>query len=188
MGQACPLKHLFHTTPIMKRIFKEIAGSIVAPQGFLAGGVFCDIKRLGTGKGSNKGTKTRPRADRVRSAGDGRGHVHDQPGLRRAGEGLRRAREKGNRPGHRRQFRQCQCLHRQTRLEGRAGNDGFAATLKQGRLTSAAHAKRTIRTFWSVPPAASVSPCRWKRQARNFGGGEAAWEFKHTRPTLSKPS
>ncbi|MFZ1074248.1 MAG: bifunctional glutamate N-acetyltransferase/amino-acid acetyltransferase ArgJ [Verrucomicrobiia bacterium] len=37
--------------------FKEIAGSIVAPRGFLAGGVFCDIKRLGTGKGSNKGRK-----------------------------------------------------------------------------------------------------------------------------------
>ena len=37
--------------------FKEIAGSIVAPQGFLASGVFCDIKRLGTGKGSNKGKK-----------------------------------------------------------------------------------------------------------------------------------
>jgi len=41
----------------MKRLFKEISGSIVAPQGFLAGGVFCDIKRLGTGKGSNKGQK-----------------------------------------------------------------------------------------------------------------------------------
>ncbi len=41
----------------MKRIFKEIAGSIVAPKGFLAGGVFCDIKRLGTGKGSEKGQK-----------------------------------------------------------------------------------------------------------------------------------
>jgi len=37
--------------------FKEIKGSIVAPKGFLAGGVFCDIKRLGTGKGSNKGLK-----------------------------------------------------------------------------------------------------------------------------------
>jgi glutamate N-acetyltransferase/amino-acid N-acetyltransferase len=41
----------------MKKQFKEISGSIVAPQGFLAGGVFCDIKRLGTGKGSNKGQK-----------------------------------------------------------------------------------------------------------------------------------
>jgi glutamate N-acetyltransferase/amino-acid N-acetyltransferase len=37
--------------------FKEISGSIVAPRGFLAGGVFCDIKRLGTGKGSQKGRK-----------------------------------------------------------------------------------------------------------------------------------
>ena len=41
----------------MKMQFKEIPGSIVAPIGFLAGGVFCDIKRLGTGKGSNKGRK-----------------------------------------------------------------------------------------------------------------------------------
>ncbi|HEX9045523.1 MAG TPA: bifunctional ornithine acetyltransferase/N-acetylglutamate synthase, partial [Verrucomicrobiae bacterium] len=36
---------------------KEIPGSIVAPIGFLAAGVFCDIKKLGTGKGSNKGQK-----------------------------------------------------------------------------------------------------------------------------------
>jgi glutamate N-acetyltransferase/amino-acid N-acetyltransferase len=35
----------------------SIPGSIVAPRGFLAAGVFCDIKRLGTGKGSNKGQK-----------------------------------------------------------------------------------------------------------------------------------
>ncbi len=41
----------------MKMQFKEITGSIVAPQGFLASGVFCDIKKLGTGKGSNKGPK-----------------------------------------------------------------------------------------------------------------------------------
>ena len=41
----------------MKLKFKEIKGSIVAPKGFLASGVFCDIKRLGTGKGSNKGPK-----------------------------------------------------------------------------------------------------------------------------------
>jgi glutamate N-acetyltransferase/amino-acid N-acetyltransferase len=40
-----------------KKVFKEIPGSIVAPKGFLASGVFCDIKRLGTGKGSNKGPK-----------------------------------------------------------------------------------------------------------------------------------
>ena len=42
---------------IMKKNFKEIPGSIVAPIGFMASGVFCDIKRLGTGKGSNKGQK-----------------------------------------------------------------------------------------------------------------------------------
>jgi glutamate N-acetyltransferase / amino-acid N-acetyltransferase len=41
----------------MKNPFKEIPGSIVAPVGFMAGGVFCDIKRLGTGKGSDKGRK-----------------------------------------------------------------------------------------------------------------------------------
>ena len=41
----------------MKQKFKLVEGSIVAPQGFLASGVFCDIKRLGTGKGSQKGKK-----------------------------------------------------------------------------------------------------------------------------------
>src|SRR5450432_4165095 len=41
----------------MKKTFKEIPGSIVAPKGFLGSGVFCDIKKLGTGKGSNKGQK-----------------------------------------------------------------------------------------------------------------------------------
>src|ERR1017187_4763200 len=41
----------------MKNLFKTISGSVIAPQGFLAGGVFCDIKRLGTGKGSNKEQK-----------------------------------------------------------------------------------------------------------------------------------
>ncbi|HEX4644711.1 MAG TPA: bifunctional ornithine acetyltransferase/N-acetylglutamate synthase, partial [Verrucomicrobiae bacterium] len=41
----------------MTPVFKSIPGSITAPQGFLAAGVFCDIKRLGTGKGSNKGQK-----------------------------------------------------------------------------------------------------------------------------------
>src|SRR5580765_3489341 len=41
----------------MKVKLTEISGSIVAPQGFSASGVFCDIKRLGTGKGSDKGQK-----------------------------------------------------------------------------------------------------------------------------------
>lgn len=41
----------------MKATFKQIEASVVAPQGFKAAGVFCDIKRLGTGKGSNKGNK-----------------------------------------------------------------------------------------------------------------------------------
>src|SRR6266849_4263142 len=37
--------------------FDLIEGSVTAPRGFLAAGVFCDIKRIGTGKGSNKGQK-----------------------------------------------------------------------------------------------------------------------------------
>jgi glutamate N-acetyltransferase/amino-acid N-acetyltransferase len=41
----------------MKNPLRTVSGSIVAPQGFLTAGVFCDIKRLGTGKGSNKGRK-----------------------------------------------------------------------------------------------------------------------------------
>jgi glutamate N-acetyltransferase/amino-acid N-acetyltransferase len=41
----------------MGESFVKIEGSITAPRGFSAAGVFCDIKRLGTGKGSNKGEK-----------------------------------------------------------------------------------------------------------------------------------
>ncbi len=41
----------------MKETLIEVPGSIVAPLGFLTSGVFCNIKRLGTGKGSNKGKK-----------------------------------------------------------------------------------------------------------------------------------
>lgn len=41
----------------MRKQLTEIPGSIVAPQGFTASGVFCDIKRIGTGKGSDKGQK-----------------------------------------------------------------------------------------------------------------------------------
>ena len=41
----------------MKSKFKLVEGAVVAPKGFKAAGVFCDIKRLGTGKGSNKGDK-----------------------------------------------------------------------------------------------------------------------------------
>jgi len=41
----------------MKPQFRTVSGSVVAPRGFLASGVFCDIKRLGTGKGSEKGRK-----------------------------------------------------------------------------------------------------------------------------------
>ena len=37
--------------------FRQIDGSICAPRGFKAAAVFCDIKTLGTGKGSEKGRK-----------------------------------------------------------------------------------------------------------------------------------
>jgi len=41
----------------VNRSLHSIDGSIIAPQGFRAAGVFCDIKRMGTGKGSNNGPK-----------------------------------------------------------------------------------------------------------------------------------
>src|SRR5258708_19652068 len=41
----------------MEELLKKSRGSITAPCGFRAAGVFCDIKRLGTGKGFNKGAK-----------------------------------------------------------------------------------------------------------------------------------
>ena len=41
----------------MKNSFREISGSICAPIGFRCASVFCDIKKLGTGKGSEKGRK-----------------------------------------------------------------------------------------------------------------------------------
>jgi glutamate N-acetyltransferase/amino-acid N-acetyltransferase len=47
----------FVVARVSKFQFKAVEGSVVAPQGFLASGVFCDIKRLGTGKGSHKPNK-----------------------------------------------------------------------------------------------------------------------------------
>jgi glutamate N-acetyltransferase/amino-acid N-acetyltransferase len=41
----------------MSKDIRIIEGSITTPVGFRAAGVFCDIKRLGTGKGSDKGQK-----------------------------------------------------------------------------------------------------------------------------------
>jgi glutamate N-acetyltransferase/amino-acid N-acetyltransferase len=41
----------------MSKLIRVIEGSITTPQGFRAAGVFCDIKRLGTGKGADKGQK-----------------------------------------------------------------------------------------------------------------------------------
>lgn len=40
-----------------KAAFRTVGGSICAARGFRAAAVFCDIKRLGTGKGSEKGKK-----------------------------------------------------------------------------------------------------------------------------------
>jgi glutamate N-acetyltransferase/amino-acid N-acetyltransferase len=40
-----------------EKTFKTIPGSICAPRGFECAAVFCDIKRIGTGKGSEKGQK-----------------------------------------------------------------------------------------------------------------------------------
>ncbi|HJT82360.1 MAG TPA: bifunctional ornithine acetyltransferase/N-acetylglutamate synthase, partial [Chthoniobacterales bacterium] len=40
-----------------KSRFQRIDGSVCAPAGFQAAAVFCDIKTLGTGKGSDKGAK-----------------------------------------------------------------------------------------------------------------------------------
>jgi glutamate N-acetyltransferase/amino-acid N-acetyltransferase len=41
----------------VKASWRRIPGSVCAPRGFKAAAVFCDIKRLGTGKGSEKGRK-----------------------------------------------------------------------------------------------------------------------------------
>src|SRR5258708_322339 len=41
----------------MRPKLRPVPGGVVAPKGFKAAGVFCDIKRLGTGKGSEKGQK-----------------------------------------------------------------------------------------------------------------------------------
>ena len=41
----------------LKNSFRKISGSICAPRGFKCAAVFCDIKKLGTGKGSEKGQK-----------------------------------------------------------------------------------------------------------------------------------
>ena len=41
----------------LKKSFRQIHGSICASRGFKCAAVFCDIKKLGTGKGSEKGRK-----------------------------------------------------------------------------------------------------------------------------------
>lgn len=41
----------------LKNPFRKIPGSICKPRGFKCAAVFCDIKKLGTGKGSEKGQK-----------------------------------------------------------------------------------------------------------------------------------
>ena len=41
----------------LKNPFRQISGSICAPRGFECAAIFCDIKKLGTGRGSEKGRK-----------------------------------------------------------------------------------------------------------------------------------
>src|SRR3979490_107096 len=41
----------------LKNPFRQVPGSICTPRGFKCAAVFCDIKRIGTGKGSEKGQK-----------------------------------------------------------------------------------------------------------------------------------
>jgi glutamate N-acetyltransferase/amino-acid N-acetyltransferase len=41
----------------LNNAFRKISGSICTPRGFKCAAVFCDIKKLGTGKGSEKGRK-----------------------------------------------------------------------------------------------------------------------------------
>src|SRR2546423_7988326 len=41
----------------LKNPFRQVPGLICAPRGFKCAAVFCDIKKLGTGKGSEKGRK-----------------------------------------------------------------------------------------------------------------------------------
>src|SRR5256885_8927975 len=41
----------------LKNPFRKISDSICAPRGFKCAATFCDIKKLGTGKGSEKGRK-----------------------------------------------------------------------------------------------------------------------------------
>lgn len=51
------LPFCFNSPRNMKLKLAPIEGAVAAPKGFRTGGVFCDIKRLGTGKGSDKGPK-----------------------------------------------------------------------------------------------------------------------------------
>src|ERR1700720_109404 len=47
----------FSPVKLRPKNFKRIPGSICAPRGFRRAAVFCDIKKLGTGAGSEKGRK-----------------------------------------------------------------------------------------------------------------------------------
>ena len=71
--------------------FHSIDGSIVAPLGFLTAGLFCDVKRLGTGKGSNKGQKRDLAVIVSEVLATAAGMFTIQPNLRRTGEGMRGA-------------------------------------------------------------------------------------------------
>jgi glutamate N-acetyltransferase/amino-acid N-acetyltransferase len=60
--QTSPISALHHTVPVSSSAavnvkLKHIDGAVIAAKGFRTSGIFCDIKRLGTGKGSDKGRK-----------------------------------------------------------------------------------------------------------------------------------
>ena len=141
----------------MKKTFKEISGCIVAPRGFLASGVFCDIKRLGTGKGSNKGQKR-----------DLALIVSEVPATV---AGMFTTNQVCAAPVK-------VCIERVKKGTARAivvnSGNANACTGKQG-LQDAREMVALCRTrvelsakarFWSARPGASASRCRWTMSAR----------------------
>jgi hypothetical protein len=132
-----------------------IAGSVTAPSGFLAAGVFCDIKRLGTGKGSNKGGK-RDLALLVSRAPATLAGTFTTNQVRAAPVQL--------------------CIQRVQRGTARAlvvnSGNANACTGRQGFRDAALMARWTC---WSPPPAASASRCRWTTSRRESPKPSRFW-------------
>src|ERR1051326_4651211 len=110
----------------MKDKLRTIPGSITAPRGFLASGVFCDIKRLGTGAGSDKGKKRDlalivSKAPAAVAGMFTTNQVCAAP-VKVCLEGGTCAWAFCDNLG------QCQCLHRQTGHERREGDDAVHGT------------------------------------------------------------